>query len=109
MSPDCAITVNAAIKAGATHYERADHRAALLLAADVCKFALYRARHLQVVRPEHADGEQDEKTREQDQDPRLIECRLQLHAGSGGGNARCRVNNSHAHDIAECEREATHR
>ena len=70
-----------------THDECADRCATLLIAANAGKFGLYAAGHLHVVSAEHAKCQHDEQTGEQDENPGLIECCLQLQTSGCRGDS----------------------
>ena len=64
---------------------------------------------MQFVGAEHPEGEHNEQAREQDENPGLVKCSLQLHARSGGRDACTGVDDRHAEHVRQRQRETARR
>ena len=64
---------------------------------------------MQLVCAKHAQREDYEQAGEQNQYPRLIKRGLQLQPKGRRRDSSARVDNRHSEDIAQCQRESTHR
>ncbi len=88
-----------------SHDRDADQRAALLLVADVGDLRLPRARQLQFVETEHAERKQHEQGREAPQDPRFLECGLQVRAGETRDDAGDREDDARREHVDDRQHE----